>query len=120
MSEALIYLDPDIASIPETLAALEAAGFELVDSFDAVLTSDSETPWYLPLVGETSSLLGLRRGRLGRRIARRTIGLLEAVGIAPKGSQEVSQMLGRAAEALIAGGETGIFTPSYFFVARKK
>ena len=111
---------PDIASIPETLAALEAAGFELVDSFDAVLTSDSETPWYLPLLGETSSLLGLRRGRLGRRIARRTIGLLEAVGIAPKGSQEVSQMLGRAAEALIAGGETGIFTPSYFFVARKK
>ena len=111
---------PDIASIPETIQALEAAGFEVLDSFDAALTSDAETPWYLPLRGETSSLLGIRRGRLGRRIARRTIGLLEAVGIAPKGSKEVSQMLGRAAEALVAGGEAGIFTPSFFFVARRK
>jgi hypothetical protein len=29
-------------------------------------------------------------------------------------------MLGRAAEALIAGGQTGIFTPSYFFLARRR
>jgi len=111
---------PDIASIPETIRALEAAGFEVLDSFDAVQRSDNETPWYLPLRGETSTLLGIRRGRLGRRIARRTIGALEALGIAPKGSKEVSQMLGRAAEGLIAGGETGIFTPSFFFLARRK
>jgi sterol 24-C-methyltransferase len=111
---------PDIASIPETLQALETAGFEVLDSFDAALRSDSETPWYLPLLGELTSLSTLRRGRLGRRIARRTIGLLEATRIAPKGSKEVSQMLGRAAEALIAGGEAGIFTPSFFFLARRK
>jgi sterol 24-C-methyltransferase len=110
---------PDIASIPETLQALETAGFEVVDSFDAATRSDAATPWYLPLLGELTPA-GLRRGRLGRRIARRTIGGLEALGIAPKGSQEVSRMLGRAAEGLIAGGETGIFTPSYFFVARRK
>ncbi len=111
---------PDIASIPETIQALEAAGFEVLDSFDALLSSDSETPWYLPLLGETSSLLGLRRGRLGRRIARRTIGALEALGIAPEGSKQVSAMLGRAAEALIAGGEAGIFTPGFFFLARRR
>jgi len=111
---------PDIASIPETIQALEASGFEVLDSFDAALRSDPETPWYLPLLGETQSLLGLRRGRLGRRIARRTIGLLETLRIAPKGSKEVSQMLGRAAEGLIAGGEAGIFTPSLFFLARKR
>lgn len=111
---------PDIASIPETIQALETAGFEVLDHFDAARTSDPGTSWYLPLLGETSSLSGLRRGRLGRRIARRTIGGLEALGIAPKGSKEVSMMLGRAAEGLIAGGETGIFTPSYFFVAQRK
>ena len=111
---------PDIASIPETIQALETAGFEVIHSFDAATTSDPETPWYLPLLGESSSLLGIRRGRLGRRIARRTIGGLEALGIAPKGSKEVSQMLGRAAEGLIAGGEAGIFTPSYFFLAQRK
>jgi sterol 24-C-methyltransferase len=64
--------------------------------------------------------MGLRRGRIGRRIARRTIGGLEALGIAPKGSKAVSQMLGRGADALIAGGQSGIFTPSYFFLARRK
>jgi sterol 24-C-methyltransferase len=111
---------PDIASIPETLRSLETAGFELVEHFDAAASSDPETPWYLPLRGEVSSLSMLRRGRLGRRIARRTIGTLEALGIAPKGSREVSLMLGRAAEGLIAGGETGIFTPSYFFLAKRR
>ena len=110
---------PDIASIPETLQALEDAGFEVLDSFDAALLSDPETPWYLPLLGEPTPL-GLRRGRLGRRIARRTIGILESLRIAPKGSKEVSKMLGRAAEGLIAGGEAGIFTPSFFFLARRK
>ncbi len=110
---------PDIASIPETLEALRTAGFEVLDSFDAMLLSDPETPWYLPLRGELRSLSTLRRGRLGRRIARRTIGILEALRIAPKGSKEVSMMLGRAAEGLIAGGEAGIFTPSYFFLARR-
>ena len=48
------------------------------------------------------------------------VGGLEALGIAPKGSKEVSQMLGRAAEALVAEGESEIFTPSYFFLARRK
>ncbi len=111
---------PDIVSIPHTIESLEKAGFEVIDHFDAALRSDPETPWYLPLVGELSGLQTLRRGRLGRRIARRTIGALEALRIAPKGSKAVSQMLGRAAEGLIAGGETGIFTPSFFFLARRK
>lgn len=111
---------PDIASIPQTLAALKSAGFEVLDSFDAALLSDPETPWYLPLVGELENLATLRRGRLGRRLARRTIGILEALRVAPKGSKEVSMMLGRAAEGLIAGGEAGIFTPSYFFLAKRR
>ena len=111
---------PDIASIPETIQALETAGFEVLDSFDATLGSDPETPWYLPLVGEGPSVATLRRGRFGRRLARRTIGVLEALRIAPKGSKEVSTMLGRAADGLVAGGEAGIFTPSFFFLARRR
>lgn len=110
---------PDIATIPETLEALRAAGFELVEHFDASTTADPKTPWYLPLVGETKDLLAIRRGRIGRLLASRTIGTLEAVGIAPKGSTNVSGMLDRAAESLIAAGERGIFTPNYFLLARR-
>jgi hypothetical protein len=29
-------------------------------------------------------------------------------------------MLGRGADALVAGGQAGVFTPSYFFLAQKK
>jgi len=110
---------PDIATIPETLEALRAAGFEVLESYDTADTCDPETPWYLPLVGETSSLLAVRRGRVGRFLARRLIRSVEALRIAPKGSAQVSKMLGAAAEALIAGGEAGIFTPNYFFLARR-
>ena len=110
---------PDIASIPDVLAALEEAGFEITEHFDAALTCDPETPWYLPLVGEISNLVALRRGRVGRRVARRLIGTLETLRIAPQGSKEVSVMLGRGADGLIAGGEAGIFTPNYFFMARR-
>jgi sterol 24-C-methyltransferase len=44
---------------------------------------------------------------------------LERVGVAPKGSVEVSTMLERAADGLVAGGKTGTFTPLFFFLARK-
>jgi sterol 24-C-methyltransferase len=110
---------PDIATIPETLEAVRAAGFEVIESYDTADTADPETPWYLPLVGETSSLLAVRRGRVGRFLAQRLIRTVETLRIAPKGSTEVSRMLNAAAEALIAGGEAGIFTPNYFFLARR-
>lgn len=110
---------PDIATVPETLEALRTAGFEIEDAFDGSKTSDSETPWYLPLVGEMNSLLALRRGRLGRLFADRMLGTLEALRIVPKGSTQVSLMLSAAAESLIAGGELGIFTPNYFLLARR-
>ena len=44
---------------------------------------------------------------------------LEYVGLAPKGSQRVQSFLEQAADALVRGGKKGIFTPNYFFLARK-
>jgi sterol 24-C-methyltransferase len=41
------------------------------------------------------------------------------LGVAPKGSLEVASMLERAADGLVAGGKKGIFTPLFFFLARK-
>jgi sterol 24-C-methyltransferase len=46
--------------------------------------------------------------------------VLETVGIAPKGTTHVSQILCKAADALVDGGRRGIFTPMYTFVARKR
>lgn len=39
--------------------------------------------------------------------------------MAPEGTQAVSSFLNDAADALVAGGDLGIFTPMYFALARK-
>ncbi len=110
---------PDIASEGDVVAALEAAGFEVVEARDVAGTSDAATPWYLPLQGEPRSGTALRRSRVGRYVGNRALALLETLRIAPKGSTEVSNMLNLAADALIEGGKRGIFTPDFFFLARR-
>jgi sterol 24-C-methyltransferase len=110
---------PDLVHTSEVDAALRAAGLSIVETRDLALTSDPETPWYLPLAGRFS-WTGWKHMRVGRELTKRAVQLLEAVRIAPKGASEVSAMLNRAAVALVQGGETGIFTPMYFFHARKE
>jgi sterol 24-C-methyltransferase len=110
---------PDIAPAGGVLAALEQAGFDIVESADLATTSDPETPWYLPLSGNMS-IDGFRHTRAGRWLTNCMVGALETVGAAPKGSGAVSAMLIRAADALVRGGETGIFTPMFYFRAKKR
>lgn len=63
--------------------------------------------------------MGVRRTRVGRRPAWALITVLETLGKAPDGTRETSQMLHAGADALVEGGETGIFTPMLHFRARK-
>jgi hypothetical protein len=39
--------------------------------------------------------------------------------VAPRGSTVVSDFLNAGADALVRGGETGVFTPMFFFDGRK-
>jgi sterol 24-C-methyltransferase len=45
--------------------------------------------------------------------------MLEWAHLAPAGSAKAAQILEEAAQNLVRGGELQIFTPSYFFLARK-
>lgn len=45
--------------------------------------------------------------------------LLEALRLAPEGTAAVSTLLNDGADALVEGGETGIFTPMFYFHACK-
>ena len=85
---------------------------------DQVVAEASETPWYRPLSASWSAA-GIQRTRPGRRLTRQVLRVLEAARLAPEGSAAVSDILNTAADALVQGGETGIFTPLYFFHARK-
>ncbi len=109
---------PDIRYTHQVDAALQDAGFELVEARDVATESDAQTPWYLPLAGNGLSISTLRTSVPGRWVTHQTVGILERFGVAPKGSQEVHDVLITAAKALAAGGETGAFTPMYFFIAR--
>ena len=55
----------------------------------------------------------------GRTATNLAVRALETARIAPRGSAAVSTFLNRAADALVRGGRTGIFTPMFYFLARK-
>lgn len=109
---------PDIWYEKDVVDALQTAGFEVIDSRDLAATADEATPWYLPLSGQLT-LSGFKHTPLGRLATNALVRVLEAAKVAPKGSTAVSTFLNAGAKALVRGGETGIFTPCFFFHVRK-
>ncbi|KAL7468905.1 hypothetical protein ACHAXS_009149 [Conticribra weissflogii] len=112
---------PTLATTAEIVSALEDSGFEVVDVFDANkgVHSEHEVPWYYTLYG-SFTLKGFRMTRLGRMCTHALVSTLEFLRIAPQGSVRVSALLNATALDLVEGGQKEIFTPSLFFVARKK
>jgi sterol 24-C-methyltransferase len=110
---------PDIWTIDATRACFEQAGLRVLDSVDRAYEGDRELPWYFSLTGKELSNTGLRRTRLGKLAVKALTRSLEAGKLAPKGTAEISDFLNIGADALVEGGELGIFTPMAFFLAEK-
>ena len=111
----------DIATTHEVDLALEAVGFEVVDGMDrGSYANGSTTPWYQPMEKSSAMLSkGLFRIPAGRKVFIRVSRLAEELRVLPRGSSEVVQLLHRTANAYVAGGKSGIFTPLYCFLVRK-
>ncbi len=110
---------PYIVCTPEIAAALRTAGFELVESGDRASASDPTTPWYRALQGRDLSLRSIPRTPIGRALTNRVLKVGEKLRIFPEGTAAVSSLLNRTADALVASGKAGIFTPMLYFLARK-
>jgi sterol 24-C-methyltransferase len=110
---------PDIPTIDGLRAAVESAGFVVREVRDLAAVSDPETPWYLPISPDDRTLLGLRMTRPGRVVTEMLVRSLERLGMAPSGSWEVASLLQDGADALVAGGRTGTFSPLVLLVAEK-
>jgi sterol 24-C-methyltransferase len=112
---------PTLATPEHVLECLEKAGFEVIDSYDANrgVHAANEIPWYETLNGKMS-LSGFRMTHLGRLCTHSMVWTLELLRIAPAGSTRVSALLNATAIDLVDGGKDEIFTPSFFFLARKK
>ena len=110
---------PDIARPQEIEEAMRRVGFELLEARDLAAEAPPGIPWYQPLVGSGFSLASFRSSAVGRRVTHGTLWLLELLRIVPRGTTRVSSLLNLAADVLAEAGRLGIFTPMYFFLARK-
>ncbi len=111
----------DIATMGEVNRDLESAGFQIIEAKDrAVGEVGPTTPWYQPMETRGGTLgNALRRTPLGRKVIVVGSRLVEAMGVFPKGSADVVNLLDSTARAYVAGGKAGVFTPLYCFLARK-
>lgn len=105
--------------------ALKNVGFEVEYQKD-LADVDDDIPWYYPLAGDLKYCQSLgdlytvfRTSKLGRLITTEAVGLMEKVGIAPKGSKQVTHALEDAAINLVEGGRQKLFTPMMLYIARK-
>ncbi|RAL64882.1 hypothetical protein DID88_001477 [Monilinia fructigena] len=93
----------NMVKISEGIAAIKAAGFELVHHEDLAKRPDA-TPWYYPLAGEFKHM--------------GTIGDFFTIA-PPQGTQKTADSLALAADCLVDGAKEDLFTPMYLMVARK-
>eukprot|EP00123_Amoebidium_parasiticum_P019606 comp27665_c0_seq1/m.47172 comp27665_c0_seq1/g.47172 ORF comp27665_c0_seq1/g.47172 comp27665_c0_seq1/m.47172 type:complete len:332 (-) comp27665_c0_seq1:111-1106(-) len=108
---------PDILTCLQCVEALKLAGFEVEDSFDMQLGAD--IPWFDALVPRWITLRNLPSTWLGRTVTRNLVFVMECVRLAPKGSVRTQIVLETAADGLVKGGQLAVFTPMFFFLARK-
>ncbi|MDE2683304.1 MAG: class I SAM-dependent methyltransferase [Chloroflexota bacterium] len=111
----------DIATTAEVNRTLEAVGFQVVEGADlGVASDDGTTPWYQPMETRGRTVVNaFYRTPLGRKAFIGASRLAGTLGLFPKGSAEVVRLLNETANAYVAGGKAGIFTPLYCFLVRK-
>jgi sterol 24-C-methyltransferase len=112
-------------TVKDCLAALEKVGFTIEKNMDMAETDD-RIKWYYPIQGDVRQantfwdyLTVLRTTTSGRAVTTFMVSALEKIGLVAPGSTKVSTILQTAADSVVEGAELGIFTPMYFFVARK-
>ena len=110
---------PEIALTGEVCDALRTAGFEILEARDLAPESHPKMPWYRALQGRDLTLRSVPRTPLGRALTNLVLRVGERLRMVPEGTTEVSTLLNAGADALVEGGESGVFTPMFYFLTRK-
>jgi sterol 24-C-methyltransferase len=116
---------PPSPPIAHALAcACPQVGFQIIETRDIALDNNpGGDPWYIilsPSYSPFQPLFRLQFTLVGTFLLRFCLFFIELVGLAPKGSSKVREMLRQAQLGLVMGGETGVFTPMYYVHAKKK
>lgn len=106
-------------STKECLDALKSVGFNVLEYADMGAVDEATNPWYNTLKSPDGGFRGFLRSSVGRTYTNTLLTFLDKFKLVPPGVLETSQLLNAAADNLVAGGDMGIFTPMFFFVAEK-
>jgi len=100
----------------QCLQCLRNVGFEIIDSRDMF---KGDKTWWTPLVGSYFKPTTFEFTPLGAWSFTKILQIMERVHLAPKGTVKISDMLFEAADGLTSAGPIGIYTPGFYFLARK-
>jgi len=116
---------PEMRSIENARNALKTCGYEMLYDEDLAERPDP-IPWYYPLEGDIRKvqtawdvIMVARMTWLGKVFTQNFVWFGEKVGLVPKGTYDVGEALKLAADALVEGGKTKLFTPMQLFVCKK-
>ncbi|XWS25954.1 hypothetical protein CRYUN_Cryun27aG0111700 [Craigia yunnanensis] len=98
---------PGLRSYLDIAEAAKKVGFEVVKEKD--LAKPPALPWWTRL----------KMGRIAYWRNHILVTVLAAIGIAPKGTVDVHEMLFKTADYLTRGGDSGIFSPMHMILLRK-
>jgi len=113
---------PDIRTTEQVLQCLRDAGFEILENYDVadIIHSETHYPWYYNLTPSyTNSIVRFEFTSIGKLVAHFGIKMLQILQVAPVGTEIANDTLLLAADALVRGGRLEIFTPMYFYLAKK-
>lgn len=116
---------PEMRSIQNARNALKTVGFEILHEEDLADRGD-KIPWYYPIAGSLRDCQTVwdyftvaRMTKIGRATTQAAVKALETLRLVPQGTHAVGASLVTAADALVDGGRTKLFTPMMLFVCRK-
>ncbi|THH05214.1 hypothetical protein EW145_g4958 [Phellinidium pouzarii] len=116
---------PEMRPLAKAREALVKVGFQIEHEEDLAERPDV-VPWYYPLEGDLRKAQTVwdyftvwRMSWSGKFVTHNAILLMELLRLVPKGTHDVGETLKIAADALVKGGQTKLFTPMYLVVSRK-
>lgn len=111
---------PDMLITTACDDALKKVGFQIIETRDCALDPNPDgEEWYMILKPSYFHWFRFQFTWVGTLLMTIVLTLMEYIGLAPKGSCKVREMLRQAQIGLVAGGEQGTFTPMYMVLAQK-
>jgi len=112
---------PTLPLYSAVIEDLKRAGFEIVEHRDVAADYDPNTDitWYDSLDARYTDFKNFAHTRVGMWCSTQMIWAMETLRLAPTGTSDVHNLLTATAKDLVLGGKTRIFTPMYFYLARK-